>query len=167
MTGKADTAFPERYLTRDPLQWQGFEPLDEAVLTSRYTFAEGAGRTFRGESNCEYRFRALYWPGFDRPFQFHFAEGKLALIEADFWSLDRVTCLSVLDGLGKPDTRLDAILRMDSIERADWLYTARGLALCVMPETGLIARWTAFLPCSESEYRDRIRPVEQAREFKR
>jgi hypothetical protein len=130
-----------------------------------YHFNEGAGRVVRGQERIEYCFRALDRPGFNRPFLFHFDDGKLALIENDFWSLEQGVCQTVIQELGDPSSRLDAFFSVDRIPGADWVYPERGLSLCVMPQTGLIARWTAYRPSTLDHYRRAIRLVSPAREF--
>lgn len=153
------------YLGRNPEQWHGFTALREDELEKHYHFAEGVGRTVRGQEMVEYSFRALHEASFDHPFLFHFRESRLAFIENDFWSLDQAVCREVVDRLGEPGERLDAYLRFDLVAKADWIYPQKGLSLCVMPETGLIARWTAFSPNPIDYYCNAIRPISLAREF--
>lgn len=155
------------YFTREPGKWRGFAPLGEVELECLYSFSEAAGRALRGAQNCECFFRALPRPGFEYPFQFYFARGRLALIEVDYWSLDSDICRAVLADLGEPAVRIDAHLRLDIIPGADWVYPKSGLALCVAPKTGLIARWTAFAPGRLDDYCNRIRAIGRAREFER
>ena len=160
MTGTLDS-----YLTRDPASWAGFGAPTEAELESSYVMEAGEARAIRGEARCRYRVRALDRRGSDHPFSLFFDDDRLVLLETDYWSFEEEECAGVLAALGKPQHRLDAAFRMEMMPQADWLYPSRGLALCVMPETSLIVRWTAFAATTLEEYRKRIRAVALATEF--
>jgi hypothetical protein len=54
---------------------------------------------------------------------------------------------------------------MSRVTKGEWLYPARGLSLCVIPDTGLIVRWTTFAPTTPGDYRRHIRPAALAQEF--
>ena len=154
------------YLDRDPDRWSGFTGATLASLTACYTFNAGEGAATLGEQNVAYRFRTLSLPSCPAPFAFYSAQDdRLALISADYWSLDEHECRAVLGRLGPPQHRLDACFRESVLRAADWVFPARGLALCVVPATGLIARWTAFAPCPLETYRARYRVAAPAREF--
>jgi hypothetical protein len=153
------------YLQRDPEGWHGFPRASEADLASRYSFSPGEGRARRGLDRIDYRFRALKRPGFATPFVFYFAGDTLAFIETEFWSLDAELCAQTIAALGPPPERMDGFFRESMVASGEWLYPARGLALCVMPQTGLIARWTAFPPTSRDFYRGAIQITQPAREF--
>jgi hypothetical protein len=160
MTGALDG-----YLTRDPAQWIGLGRISEAEIAKAYPLMEGEAGAVRGQERRHYRVRTLAWPGFDHTFSLFFGDGRLVILEIDYWSFDEVECARTLEALGPPPHRLDGVFRMSRIGRGEWVYPARGLALCVIPETGLIARWTAFVATTLGDYRKRVRPMEAAREF--
>jgi hypothetical protein len=153
------------YLGRDPDRWRGFTGETRASLIACYKFNAGEGAATLGERGVAYGFRTLSRPSCPAPFVFYFAQDRLACISADYWSLDERECRAVLGRLGPPPHRLDACFRESVLREADWVFPARGLALCVVPETGLIARWTAYAPCPLEMYRARYRVTEPAREF--
>ena len=165
MTARGSTAIIDGYLERDPTQWFDFPPATRVELERHYNFFEGRGRATRGDDHTEYEFLALERPDSATPFLFFISNGTLAFIETDYWSFDEQECARVLEALGPPPHRLDAVFRMDDIAGAEWVYPERGLALCVMPETGLIVRWAAFGPTTLEDYRKYIRSVGLAREF--
>lgn len=153
------------YLERDPEHWRGFTPANEANLAGHFPFRHGEGRARRGLDRIDYRFRALERPGFEAPFLFYFAGNGLQLIETEFWSLDADLCARTIAALGPAPVRIDGFFREAVVASGEWLYLARGLALCVMPQTGVIARWTAFAPTSLDAYRRAIQITQPAREF--
>jgi len=154
------------YLTRDPASWAGFGASSETELASSYVMKAGEARAIRGEARCRYRVRTLDRRGSDHPFSLFFDDDdRLVLLETDYWSFEEEECAGVLAALGKPQQRLDAAFRMEMMPQAEWLYPSRGLALCVMPETNLIVRWTAFAVTTLEEYRRRIRAIALATEF--
>jgi hypothetical protein len=160
-----DCAPIDGYLTREPRRWTGFAPLAKQRVIACYPFADGEGAASIGEKPVGYRFHALPRPGFTSPFFFYFEDERLAFIATDFWSLDRAECDSVLSELGPPPHRLNAHFLHSEIPDGERVFPDRGLALCVVPETGLIVRWTAFEPCTLADYRERYRRVEPTREF--
>jgi len=154
------------YLTRDPASWAGIGAPTEAELELSYALEAGEARAIRGEARCRYRVRVLDRRGFNHPFSLFFDDdGRLVLLETEYWSFEKEECTHVLAALGKPQHRLDAAFRLEMMPQAEWLYTSRGLALCVMPETNLIVRWSAFAATTLEEYRKRIRAVALATEF--
>jgi hypothetical protein len=165
LTADGSTAALDGYLERDPSRWSGFYPATRIELERRYRLLEGSGRATRGEHRTEYECLALARSDSPTPFLFFLSDEILAFIETDYWSLDEQECAGVLDALGPPPHRLDAAFRMDNIAGAEWVYPERGLALCVMPETGLIVRWAAFGPTTLQDYRKYIQPAGLAREF--
>ncbi len=165
MTAHGSAAALDGYLERDPSRWSGFYPATRVELERRYDFLEGNARATRGEHRTEYECLALERSDNPTPFLFFLSNETLAFIETEYWSFDEKECARVLEALGPPPHRLDAAFRMDNIAGAEWIYPERGLALCVLPETDMIVRWTAFAPTTLDHYRKHIRPVGLAREF--
>jgi hypothetical protein len=160
-----DAAALDGLLSREPSRWRGFERLPVETALARYPLSASEGAAMLGERPVAYRFRTLARPPGGHPFFFYFAQGRLACISTDYWSLDPAECATILAELGRPPHRLDAVFRDSIMPEADWVFAERGLALCVVPETGLIARRAAYPPCDLATYRDLYRPVETAREW--
>jgi hypothetical protein len=118
-----------------------------------------------GERQVEYRYRSLSHPAFEHPVFFYFGQDRLSCISTDFWSLDPAECEAVLRILGAPPHRLDAFFRDAQIRDADWIYADRGLALCVNPDSRLIARLQGYPSCTLETYRELYRITELVREF--
>jgi hypothetical protein len=134
-------------------------------LLVSYPFNEGEGSIRLGEEQIEYRSRSLLHSAFSQPVFFAFNHGRLSCITSDFWSLDPASSDATLRALGEPTDRIDAFFRNQQLPQADWIYADRGLALCVNPDTRLIARLQAYPPCPLAIYRQRLRPIGPAREF--
>jgi hypothetical protein len=152
-------------LTRDPAGWRGLGNISEAEIAAVYPLADGEARAVRGQERRHYRVRSLVWRGFDEPFSLFFDGARLVILETDYWSLDEDRCARTLKALGPPQKRLDAAFRMSRIPKGEYVYHDRGLALSVIPDTGLIVRWTTFAPTTPDEYRRYIRATALAQEF--
>jgi hypothetical protein len=156
----------DTYLKRDIAAWRGLpDGCNRPELLSSFHFNEGQLSTRLGEQPFEYTSHSLCHPAFAQPIFFAFDRDQLRCISSDFWSLDPELCQITLRTLGQPLHRLDAIFRGTQLPDADWIYPDRGLALCVNPDTHLIARLQGFSPCSLEIYRARFRPMERLREF--
>lgn len=59
---------------------------------------------------------------------------------------------------GEPEARLDTYVGRLRLEGGELVYAARGLALRVNPENGVLLGAVAFAPTSVGEYRSRLRP---------
>jgi hypothetical protein len=60
--------------------------------------------------------------------------------------------------LGEPDALFDTVLGRLVLPGGERLYAARGLALRVNPENGLLLGVLAFAPTTAEDYRARLRP---------
>ena len=60
--------------------------------------------------------------------------------------------------LGRPEARLDTVLGPLVLPGGERVYAARGLALRVNPENGLLLGVLAFAPTTAQDYRARLRP---------
>ena len=81
------------------------------------------------------------------------------------WSRDGNVVLVDVDGpleldvaaLGAPDARLLAHAGFASYPDADLVFAARGLAVGIAPESGVVHYAAVFVPCSVEEYVERLR----------
>jgi hypothetical protein len=62
--------------------------------------------------------------------------------------------------LGEPDARLTTRLGPLLLDAGELVYAARGLAVRVNPENGLLLGLVGFVPTGIANYRNRIRPVQ-------
>ncbi|HEX7241135.1 MAG TPA: hypothetical protein VF263_12755, partial [Longimicrobiaceae bacterium] len=119
-----------------------------------------------GARPVEYAFRVLPHEGFREGVFFHFRDGRLALVACDYWSLDPGESAALLRELGEPPHRLELCWKGEVMAGAERVYPGRGIAVGVIPATGLVARLAVFPPCTLAEYEERYRSTEPAREFR-
>ena len=156
----------DRFLRRDLGRWTGLDTACTAADVAQLPFAEGQGVARLGTSNVEYLFRVLRHAGLDEGVTFYFDGDALRVIETEYWSLDAVRCGALLKELGEPSQRVDLQWRDRRIDGAELVFADRGLAIGVLPETGVIVRVAGFAPCPLETYRDRYYHAALAREFR-
>ncbi|MUL63096.1 hypothetical protein BOO86_01355 [Mycobacterium sp. CBMA 234] len=128
----------------------------------------GDGIAHFGSGITEYRFRvAAETADFPEPVRLYLCDDELMLIRTGVWSFDRDECVRLLDQFGNPPDRADLIFGMGVIPGGEWVYAAKGLALGVVPETGVIASVSAYKPCTVNFYLQNFHDIERAREFRR
>ena len=156
----------ERFLRRDLKDWEGLEEGCSEEEAERWLpLRPGEGSARLGSENVRYRFRAVDATGFHEPPRLHFRDGELRLVRTGLWSTDRAECQRLLRDLGDPPDRTSLMFGMGEIADGEWVYAARGLALGVIPDTGLIASVSAYPPCSMDIYIRRLHDRQPAREF--
>ncbi len=64
--------------------------------------------------------------------------------------------------LGTPDAAFDTLLGSLHLPGGERVYAARGLAVRVNPDNGLLLGLVGFAPTSVEDYRTRLRPVQEA-----
>lgn len=160
----------EAIRTRDPRGVRAGIPAD----CSERALVEAFGLAFEGEGShvigtrpgrrC--RTRMLRAAGFDEPLRASLdeADGRVALLDVEYPELV-VSPAEVLAGMGEPQTRLDFSWDTLMLERAEWVWPARGVALQVNPETDVWLRWMVFSPTSLDGYQADSRLVLGTREW--
>ncbi|MUL47008.1 hypothetical protein FZI85_03545 [Mycobacterium sp. CBMA293] len=127
----------------------------------------GEGIAHFGSAVTEYRFRvAAEAADFPELVRLYFRDSELSLVRTGIWSFDRDECTQLLNHVADPPNRVDLVIGARVVPDSEWVYPAKGLALGVIPETGLIASVSAYQPCGISQYLQTIHNVEQAREFR-
>lgn len=156
----------EQLLRRELAGWEGLpQACAEQDIARWLPLRSGEGIVHLGSELVQYRFRAVEAAGFTEPVRLHFRDRALCLVRTGLWSTDRAECERLLRDLGAPPDRLNLVFGMGIIADGEWVYPARGLALGVIPDTGLIASLAAFPPCSLNTYRRCFHDAEPAREF--
>jgi hypothetical protein len=155
----------ETFLERQIGRWTGLKAgCQENDITAWLPFNDGAGTAFNGNLEEEYSFRVLFHPGFQEGIEFYFAHRQLRFIATDYWSFDQQLSEKLLRELGEPPHRLPLYWRDDVIERGEWVYPEKGVALGVIPATGLIARLVVYPPCPLKRYQERYYNTRLSRE---
>jgi len=155
-----------RFLRRQIGDWAGLNAdCGKREVLSAFSFAAGEGVAHYGAKNLEFRFHALPAEGFAEPVFFYFIREQLKLIAAEFWSFYRTECLRVQQQLGEPACRLDFMWQERVIPAAELLYPDRGIAIGLIPDSGLFASVRVFPPCSVGEYQENYWNTKPAREF--
>ena len=156
----------DRFLRRDLGGWTGLDPACTAADVAQLRFEEGHGIARLGTGNVEYVFRVLRPAGFDEGVTFYFDGEALRVIDTEYWSLDPARCRTLLEELGEPPQRVELRWRDRRIDGGELVFADRGLAIGVLPETGVIVRVAGFAPCPLETYRDRYYHAALAREFR-
>lgn len=155
----------EMFLGRQIGRWSGLKAgCPENDITAWLHFNDGAGTALYGTLEVEYSFRALFHPGFQEGIDFYFADRQLRFIATEYWSFDQQQCENLLRELGEPPNRLPLYWRDDVIEAGEWVYPEKGVALGVIPATGLIARLVVYPPCPLKRYQERYYNTRLSRE---
>ncbi len=156
-----------RLLERRLADWSGLgEGCREADLARSLPLREGEGMAHLGSGAEEYRFRVMAPPGFVDAVFLYFRGDVLALVRTDYWSLDAAECAALLEALGEPEHRMELVWKNDAIPDGDRVWPGRGIALGVIPETGIVVRVALFPPCTLADYEARYRSTEPVREFR-
>jgi hypothetical protein len=157
----------EQFLRREVVEWEGLPAkCTEQDLEVWLSLSSGEGIAHLGTDGVQYRFRTVEAIGFTEPVRLYFRGETLRLVRAGLWSSNRLECERVLRSLGDPQARLDLAFGMRLIPDGEWIYESRGLALAVIPDTGLIAYVSAYIPCNVDEYRRYFHDAEFTREFR-
>lgn len=156
----------DRFLRRDLGRWAGLDAACTAADVAQLRFEEGQAIARLGRSNVEYVFRVLRHAGFDEGVTFYFDGDALRVIETEYWSLDPGRCGTLLEELGEPAQRVDLQWRDRRVDGGELVFADRGLAIGVLPETGVIVRVAGFAPCPLETYRDHYYHTTLAREFR-
>jgi len=155
-----------RFLFRHIDQWTGLSAnCEKSEIIALYSFNEGEGVTHFGLKNVEYQFRSLSFQGFSEGVFFYFFCEQLSHIAAEYWSYDRHECADILQNIGEPADRLDFVWKTQTIADSELLYPDKGIAIGVIPDTGLIALVTVFPPCTEIVYKEKYWNTKHSREF--
>jgi hypothetical protein len=155
-----------QFLFRHLDQWSGLSAnCKESEIIALFCFNEGEGVTHCGLKNVEYRFRSLPFKGFLQDVYFYFARDQLSHIATEFWSFDRRECADILRLLGEPAHRLEFAWKEQTLADSELLYPDKGIAIGVIPETGLIASVKVFCPCTEQVYKESYWNTKHSREF--
>jgi hypothetical protein len=156
-----------RFLLRRIGQWSGLSNnCKKREVLALFAFNEGEGVTHFGTNNVEYQFHALRYEGFVAPAYFYFLRDQLSHITAEFWSFDPQMCADILRQLGEPRCRLEFAWKERMIPDSELLYADRGIAVGVIPETGLFGLVTVFPSCAINLYKENYWNTKLAREFR-
>jgi hypothetical protein len=151
MMGCRSTA--ERFVAKDLKGWAGLPancPADG--LQDWFPGLAGEGHGTLGSDEVEYRFYAVVVDGFPEPVRFYTRRGLLAVIRAEYWTVDPAEGAATLDRLGEPAARQDLVWRHQVIAGGEWVYADRGLAFGVLSQTMAIVTAAGFAPCSVENY---------------
>jgi len=155
-----------QFLFRHIDQWTGLSAnCAKSEIIALYSFNEGEGVVHSGVKNVEYQFRSLPFNGFSEQVYFYFFRDLLSHISTEFWSYDRRECADILQQLGEPPHRLNFAWKAQTIADGELLYPDKGIAIGVIPDTGLIASVTVFSPCTENSYKENYWNRQHSREF--
>jgi tetrahydromethanopterin S-methyltransferase subunit F len=158
----------DEFLGRDLSRWKGLPTgCLERDVTSWLSFLDGSGVARRGADSIEYTFRVLPHPAFLSGVSFYFDRGVLQLIETEYWSMDRGVCAATIAQVREPEQLLDLAWRDEIIPSGLRASPGKGIAIGVIPATGLIVTVTVFPPCSIQEFEARYHDTSLAREFDR
>lgn len=156
-----------QFLSRRIEQWTGLNTnCEKSEVLALFAFNEGEGVAHYGTNNVEYQFRALRYEGFFEQVYFYFSGDQLSHIAAEFWSFDSQVCADILRHLGEPTDRVDFAWKERIIAGSEMLYSDRGLAVGLVPDTNLFGLVTVFPPCSVNVYRENYWNTKLAREFR-
>jgi hypothetical protein len=154
-------------LGRDLDGWKGLpEGCSEDDLARWFSLRPGEGMVYLGSEMVAYRFRMADVQGLAEPVQLCFQGETLHLVRTGPWPADPAACRRLLQRLGEPDDRLDLVFGMGTIAAGEWVYAARGLAVGVVPETGVIVGVTGCRACDVATYRRCFHHCEPPREFR-
>ncbi|KJL41949.1 hypothetical protein [Microbacterium trichothecenolyticum] len=85
-------------------------------------------------------------------------EGRVVLVEG-VMPVDGDGGLLAIPELGEPDAELDHVFGPLTITGGERVYAARGLAVCVNPNSGVLLAVRGYAPTTPEDYRRRLRPV--------
>ena len=155
-----------RFLSRQIGQWTGLSSNGKKrEIISAFSFNPGEGIAHCGTRNVDYEFRALPFEEFLEPVYFYFLRDQLSHIATEFWSFDHQECAQILRSLGSPPRSLNFTWRQQMIVDGELIYPDKGIAIGLIPDTGLIALVTVFSPCTLNVYKENYWNTNDAREF--
>jgi hypothetical protein len=143
----------EQYFARDLRGWSGLAPdcgADDALAGFGAHLTSIAVRL--GTADVEYQTTSVVTAGMNEPVIAHIRDGQLVLLRTEYWSFDSFECAALLESLGEPSERADLVWRERLVADGEWLYSDRGLALGVLPETSLIVTASAYVPTPATDY---------------
>lgn len=155
-----------RFVRRELAGWTGLPAeCTEREIDSWLHFREGEAVARFGSQAVEYRVRVVGAAAYSEPVRFFFRHQTLAFARTGMFSFDAAECGRLLGDLGDPEDRLDLFFDVGVVAGGEWVYGARGLAIGVIADTGLIATITVFPPTTVAAYRRLIRNARPPREF--
>ena len=155
----------ERFMAKDLDGWDGLPPECRAeAINAWFPEVAGLGYGTLGRDGFDYQFLAVVIDAFPQPVRLYHRDGVLAVIRAEYWTIDPAQGAATLDRLGAPTTRRDLIWRHQVLPGAEWVYAARGLAMGVL-STGAIVTAAGFVPCPAATYARRYATPEPTNEL--
>jgi hypothetical protein len=115
---------------------------------------------------ASYRFCRV--PSYPAPVRVWFADSEVRLIEAE-GPLESLSFAQLTRQLGEPEARLDSWYGFAAVEKGEWVYAARGIAVSCGPSGREVSRLYVFAPISVQDYvqdvriNQRQRPLPPAR----
>lgn len=146
--------------------WKGMPPdCSEEEIKLMYAFNEGEGVVYFGDERIKYTFRVLNRQGFEQGINFCFTEGKLTILFAEFSSFMLQQFQEISNAIGQPSFKTNFYLRDEIIKNGEWVYPAKGITVCIIPETGVLAKIIVYPTCSIESYWEKHYHSQPAKEF--
>jgi hypothetical protein len=114
----------------------------------------GAGNLGSSALAASYRFCRV--PSYPTPVRVWFADSEVRLIEAE-GPLESLSFTDLTRQLGEPEARLDSWYGFAAVEKGEWVYATRGIAVSCGPSGIEVSRLYAFAPMSVQDYVRRLR----------
>ena len=122
-----------------------FEPQSEWIGTGRL-----------GLHAVEAHYRFVRAAAYAEPLRVWFADTGILLVEAE-GPIDDLLFPALTSQLGEPEARLDTYFGFSRVEKGEWVYPSRGLALSSDSGGREIHRLWAFAPTTLSGYLEELR----------
>jgi hypothetical protein len=155
-----------RFLLKQVDRWTGLpDACKRADLEANFVFQEGTGTLYAGMETIKYSYTALKHEGFESSVFFNFSDDRLCFITTEYWSFSVAVCNDIIDKVEQPEHHLDFYWRNQCIKDGEWVYPHKGITLCIIPETGLIAKVIVYPICDIDLYKRKYYHEDQGEEF--
>jgi len=144
----------QNFAAREFTNWNGLpESCSLAEVTQQFRLMnEGYGLARLGDTKRE--FRMLIVEGYEHPVQLWSDGPRVLMLDVKYPSLSSSEVAVLLNALGAPQAKLDYDWGTMRIEKGEWVYSDRGLALFVAPDSSSVFHLAVFPRTTMQDYQD-------------
>ena len=141
------------FAARDFIKWTGLpESCSLADVSQQFRLLDDdVGLIRLGDTKREFRIFAV--PGYEHPVRIWFEGQKVLMLDVEYTSFLLETPV-LLKELGEPEAKLDYDWGTMRLEKSEWIYVDRGLALFLAPDSSRVFHLAAFSRTTEQGYKE-------------
>ena len=130
------------FAAREFASWAGLPECSFEEVTQQFPLlSEGVGLARLGRNKRQ--FRMLVVPGYEHRVRIWTDEAKALMLDVQYPSFPSEVSV-LLQQLGEPEAKLDYDWGTMRIEKGEWVYADRGLALFLAPDSSRVFHLAAF-----------------------